>query len=84
MEVSNKNLALRKSGLDEEAENLKGCAFCYHPTSGRIVYALEKVVLTPGNWSPGKKQMKEFKQDKMKGNNKKPNQHERQERAIKV
>lgn len=55
MEVSNKNLVLRKLGFDEEVENLKGCVFCYYLIFGRIVYVLEKVVFIFGNWSLGKK-----------------------------
>lgn len=87
-------MALRKPGLDEKAENLRGfvCFFFFSTSqplliSGKVVYALEKVVPTPGNQSPGQKQMKEFKQNRIKQEKKnpiKPNQPERQKRTIKV
>lgn len=81
IEASNTNLALRTLWADEKAEKLKGFIIFFSTNqplliSRKIVYNLEKIVSTPGNWSPGQKQMKEFKQNKtnktsLRGENKK-------------
>lgn len=53
-EVSDTNVALKTSQMNEQAEKIKECIFYQSAQSvpRKSAYGSERVVRTPGNWGP--------------------------------